>query len=46
MIRNYKMSIGTLIASQKDIDIKQPIQIDLDFDIGEDCITIPVYDNN
>lgn len=45
MIRNYKMSIGTLIPYQKGIDIKQPIQIDLDFDIGEDCITIPVYDN-
>lgn len=43
MIRQFKMSGGILVPNDKGIQVQQPIQIDLDFDMS-DCITIPVYD--
>ena len=44
MIREYKLTGGVLVPTEKGMEIQQPLQIDLDFNM-EDCITIPVYDN-
>lgn len=44
MIREYKLTGGVLVPTEKGMEVQQPIQIDLDFNM-EDCITIPVYDN-
>ena len=50
MLREHKRSIdikgGILVPTQHGLDIQQPFQLSLDFEINEDdCITIPVYDN-
>lgn len=50
MLREYKRSIdingGILVPTQHGLDIQQPFQLSLDFEINEDdCIIIPVYDN-
>ena len=44
MIREYKLTGGVLVPTEEGMEVQQPIQIDLDFNM-EDCITIPVYDN-
>lgn len=44
MIRHYKLTGGVLVPTEEGVQITEPIQIDLDFDMS-DTITIPVYDN-
>lgn len=48
MLRQYKYEYdlrgGLLLPTENSLEIKQPFTIDLDFDFGEDYITIPVYD--
>lgn len=43
--RNYGFNGGVLVPTDTSIEMTQSIQIDLDFNIGEDCIVIPVYDD-
>lgn len=45
MIRQYKLNGGLLIPTDTGLEVQEPIKIDLDFNIGEDCITIPVHNN-
>lgn len=46
MLRTYKLSGGILVPTQQGLQVQEPIQIELDFNIDkEDCITIPVFDN-
>ena len=49
MLRQYKYEYeirgGLLIPTENSLEIQQPFVVDLDFDFGEDYITIPVYDN-
>lgn len=49
MLRDFKQSFelkgGILVPTDKGIEVTQPFQIDLDFEIDDDCMVIPVYDN-
>ena len=49
MLRQYKyefeMRGGLMIPTDNGLEMQQPFSIDLGFDIGDDYISIPVYDN-
>lgn len=46
MFRKYKLQGSILVPTDKGLDIAQPLQLELDFNIDpEDCLIIPVEDN-
>lgn len=49
MLRDYKREFelkgGILMPTDNGLEMQQPFSIDLGFDIGDDYISIPVYDN-
>ena len=49
MLRDFKQELeirgGILVPTETGLEIRQPFQIQLGFDIGDDYDVIPVYDN-